>query len=45
MGRFVDKQLREMKATCVYDRGEGDDDCKYVCPYNIIIVVVRVTVL
>ena len=31
MGRFVDKKLKEMNATCVYERGEGDDDGKYVC--------------
>ena len=28
MGRFVDKKLKEMQATCVYARGEGDDDGK-----------------
>lgn len=30
MGRLVDRKLQEMGATCVYERGEGDDDAKYV---------------
>ena len=28
IGRLVDKKLRKLGATCVYDIGEGDDDAK-----------------
>lgn len=28
MGRLVDKKLQKMGATCIHERGEGDDDAK-----------------
>lgn len=30
MGRFVDKRLEEMGAKRVFEKGEGDDDGKWV---------------
>lgn len=35
MGQLVDRKLRKMGATCVYEMGEGDDDAKYVFKLNV----------
>jgi hypothetical protein len=34
MGRLADKMLKKAGATCVFARGEGDDDkrCAFPCP-------------
>ncbi len=34
MARVVDASLQALGATCVFERGEGDDDAKYAWPFS-----------